>query len=120
MGEEKPEGMNSIRQKVNMAGDSSIIRKTGDLTLDFVEQGVDRNQNTDHLTNVAGPQQPEQAGAYFRATTARKHYKSTDADEASIIAGPYFFNNMVTLTRKENTVVTIGFPQKVPIDQLVS
>ena len=58
MAEEKPKGMHSIRQITNTSGDSSIIKKTGDLTTDFVAQGVTTNAKlrrgeNDHITGSA-------------------------------------------------------------------
>ena len=70
------ESQTSIRQK----GDGTIIKKSGSLTRDFVDQGIIRNKNTNNLTHVAGPQPAEQGGIFFRATTPRKMYRSTDAD----------------------------------------
>ncbi len=80
MGEIEGEGQTSIRQK----GDGTIIKKkSGSLSGDFIDQGVQKNVNSlgkDSLSHVAGPQPAEQAGTYFRATTPRKQYSSTDAD----------------------------------------
>ena len=79
MGEIEGEGQTSIRQK----GDGTIIKKSGSLTRDFVDQGVQKNVNSlgkDGLSHIAGPQPAEQGGTFFRATTPRKQYKSTDAD----------------------------------------
>jgi len=59
MAEEKPKGMNSVRQIPSDSGKSSIIiRKTGDLTQGFVEQGVTkdaklRRGENDHITGEA-------------------------------------------------------------------
>ncbi len=58
MGEEKPKGMHSIRQITNDEGKSSIIKKDGDLTQGFVEQGVTKNAKlrrgeNDHIAGSA-------------------------------------------------------------------
>ena len=58
MGEEKPEGMHSIRQITNDSGKSSIVKKDGDLTLDFAERGISkdvklRRGDNDHITGEA-------------------------------------------------------------------
>jgi len=50
------------------------------MKLDFVDRGLVKNMNTDHLTHIQGEQPAEQAGSFFRATTARKQYSSTDGD----------------------------------------